>query len=218
MSTILKNIALKLRTSRLILVCGVLLCFCVVIYSSSVLFTLTKGPNPVPNEKIPATVAEIEKNLKLDLQNNKLEDAKVDEGFKKSNVNLFIPKIGLNLGILNGSEKVLEEGIWDKYPERFLQEKSNVVLSGHRFSIGLNPLGLERASPLLHADKLEKGDSIFLISANKTVNYKIVDKFSVKNNGLWIMDNSTDKTMLTLYTCGDEGADGDRIVFRGEAV
>lgn len=218
MSNKLKSLIKKLNQNKLLFYSGVFFSLCVVIYSSSVLFTLTKGPNPVPNEKVPATVAEIEKNLKLDLQNNKQDNAKVDEGFKKSNVNLFIPKIGLNLGILNGSERVLEEGIWDKYPERFLQEKSNIVLSGHRFSIGLNPLGLERASPLLHADKLEKGDSIFLISANKTINYKIVDKFSVKKNGLWIMDNSTDKTMLTLYTCGDEGADGDRIVFRGEAV
>jgi LPXTG-site transpeptidase (sortase) family protein len=207
-----------INQNKLLVYSAVFFSFCVIFYSSSILFTLTKGPNSIPEEKVSTTVAEIEKNLKLDLQNNKKDDTNVDDGFKKSNVNLFIPKIGLNLGILNGSEKVLEEGIWDKYPERFLQEKSNIVLSGHRFSIGLNPLGVERASPLLHADKLEKGDSIYLISATKTVNYKIVNKFKVSKNGLWIMDNSADKTMLTLYTCGEEGADGDRMVFRGEAV
>lgn len=133
--------------------------------------------------------------------------------FDQSDTVLFIPRLNLNLGVFTGDETTLEKGIWNRYPERTSDE--NIVLTGHRFTIGNNIFGYQRKSPLIHIEALEAGDSIFLISKDYESEYKVIEGFKIGPKDSWIEENGK-VSRLTLYSCTLAGADDGRYVVRAE--
>ena len=163
----------------------------------------------LPVKEIP--VDEVERIIEETVQVNSISDS---DTFENSEKVLLIPKIGAKLGIFDRGEDDLTRGIWHKFPERSNPLLGgNFILTGHRFSVGFNPLGQRRSSPLFNVNKLSEGDEVIVIWRAEVFRYTITEIFEVEPDGVWI-ETDTQEHILTLYTCGLVGRHGDRVVVR----
>lgn len=127
---------------------------------------------------------------------------------------VYIPKIGVSVHFKTGGPEVLNDGVWQRFPERGDPTKGgNFILSAHRFEVGFTPAETRRKSPFYHVGKLEVGDHILVDFQGKRYGYEIYEMKKVKPNQVEI-EEATEEPRLTLYTCTLQGqADGRDVVF-----
>ncbi len=126
---------------------------------------------------------------------------------------LYIPKIDINLPYNTGGAEVMEYGAWWRKPENGNPaDGGNFVLSAHRFIMGLTPEQTLRKSPFYNIDRLQNGDEIIIDYSGRRYVYTISDIFEVKPEDVHI-ENRTDSSQLTLYSCTLGGAQDGRNVF-----
>jgi sortase A len=205
----------KLVTPRTLLASIIALTSICIAYGITILYLL--APRETPSQEVESAITEIlDEHSQIAAENKepKAEEPKEDPNkLEVSDKTLFIPKIGLKVGIFSNGEKSLNHGMWNMFPERSDPEKGgNFVLSGHRFTIGFNPQGIYRDSPLINAGKLELGNDIIIVWKDKVFNYKIAKLYQVKPDDTHIEDN-TNEDKLTIYTCGLGGEKSNRLVF-----
>lgn len=126
---------------------------------------------------------------------------------------LYIPKIDINLPYGQGDERVMEHGAWWRRPENGNpKDGGNFILSAHRFIMGLTPEQTLRKSPFYNIDKLALGDEITIDYQGARYVYVISKIYAVKPNAVEI-ENRTDESQLTLYSCTLGGAaDGREVI------
>lgn len=126
---------------------------------------------------------------------------------------LYIPKIDINLPYGQGDEHVMEYGAWWRRPENGNpKDGGNFILSAHRFIMGLTPEQTLRKSPFYNIDKLALGDEITIDYQGARYVYVISKIYAVKPNAVEI-ENRTDESQLTLYSCTLGGAaDGREVI------
>ena len=125
---------------------------------------------------------------------------------------LYIPKIDINLPYSTGGAETMERGAWWRKPENGNpKDGGNFVLSAHRFIMGLTPQQTLRKSPFYNIDKLTVGDEIIIDYNGVRYNYVISEKQSVKPDAVEI-EQRTDQSQLTLYSCTLGGANDGRDV------
>lgn len=126
---------------------------------------------------------------------------------------LYIPKLNINLPYATGGAETMEHGAWWRRPENGNpKDGGNVVLSAHRFIMGLTPQQTIRKSPFYNIDKLRIGDEIIIDYDGKRYTYIISRLFDVKPDAVHI-ENRTETPQLTLYSCTLGGAADGRTVF-----
>lgn len=130
---------------------------------------------------------------------------------------IYIPKIGVNVELNAGDEKVLEKGAWHRFPERGDPlEGGNFIISAHRFSLGSTPGQTRQKSPFYHINKLEVGDQIIVDFGKKRYGYEITKHTEVKPDQVEIESplSPNDPSRMTLYTCTLKGeADGREVYY-----
>ena len=126
---------------------------------------------------------------------------------------LYIPKIDINLPYEQGDERVMEHGAWWRRPENGNpKDGGNFILSAHRFIMALTPEQTLRKSPFYNIDKLALGDEITIDYQGARYVYVISKIYAVKPNAVEI-ENRTDESQLTLYSCTLGGAaDGREVI------
>ena len=125
---------------------------------------------------------------------------------------LYIPKIDINLPYEQGDEHVMEYGAWWRRPENGNpKDGGNFILSAHRFIMGLTPEQTLRKSPFYNIDKLALDDEITIDYQSERYVYVISKIYAVKPNAVEI-ENRTDESQLTLYSCTLGGASDGREV------
>ena len=126
---------------------------------------------------------------------------------------LYVPKIDINLPYEQGDEHVMEYGAWWRRPENGNpKDGGNFILSAHRFIMGLTPEQTLRKSPFYNIDKLALGDEITIDYQGARYVYVISKIYAVKPNAVEI-ENRTDESQLTLYSCTLGGAaDGREVI------
>ena len=126
---------------------------------------------------------------------------------------LYIPKIDINLPYEQGDERVMEHGAWWRRPENGNpKDGGNFILSAHRFIMGLTPEQTLRKSPFYNIDKLALDDEITIDYQSERYVYVISKIYAVKPNAVEI-ENRTDESQLTLYSCTLGGAaDGREVI------
>jgi sortase A len=118
---------------------------------------------------------------------------------KKYFNDIIIPSIALDISIFEGSnEKVLDQGAWLKPNGSNPGENGNIILTGHRYTY------FNGVRPFYNMDKVVKGDEISIIWRGEKIDYKVLDKFTVKPQDTWV-ENQREGKYLTIYTC--EGLD-----------
>jgi LPXTG-site transpeptidase (sortase) family protein len=108
---------------------------------------------------------------------------------------VFIPKIGVDTPILEGSSLAVldrSEGVWHQTGNL---QNGNFVLAGHRFRY-LPP----NTSTLYNLGKLAKGDVISVDWQGKRVVYQVSEQKTVGAGDIDIL-NPAGKPRLTIYTC-----------------
>lgn len=129
---------------------------------------------------------------------------------------IYIPKIGVDVPLIDGGTEVLDKGAWHRFPERGDPEKGgNFIISAHRFSLGLTPGKTRTKSPFYHIEKLDTGDQIIVDFNKKRYGYEITSHKQVKPNETSIEDSldSGDDPRMTIYTCTFKGESDGREVF-----
>ena len=138
-----------------------------------------------------------------------------EEGlFSVSETNiLIIPKINVKIEIVEGEdESVLSKGAW-RMPQTSTPNKGgNTVLSAHRWKY--QPPS-EKTFYLL--DKLETGDSFYVIWEKKKYNYKVVSTSIVLPTDLSVLSPTTAPS-ITLLTCHPLFSTTKRLIVRGELI
>lgn len=126
---------------------------------------------------------------------------------------LIIPKISVHAPINPRGIATLENGaIWHRQPQNGDPVGGgNFVLAGHRYQFAITPDHTIRNSVLYDLDKMQLGDRILVDWKKKRYTYKISKLYSVKPNDIHIEERSEDSKM-TLYTCTLEGSTDGRIV------
>lgn len=80
-----------------------------------------------------------------------------------------------------------------------LGQQGNCALAGHR--------GGTSGPYFKYLNKLEKGDKIKVTDINGTEYlYQVLETFVVEPSDVWVADNDTEDTILTLITCQDNGS------------
>lgn len=147
-----------------------------------------------------------------EIDNNEVDsEYEVGTDFEVGVSYIEIPSIKLKLGVYTDTKNALEKGIRNVYPKRLISQ--NIVLTGHRFSIGLTKEGIKRGSPLYHIEKINKGDNIFYTLENKTYKYKVKEVSKVSSNDVYIESNNNN-SMITLYSCSLLGEQFGRYVVK----
>lgn len=126
---------------------------------------------------------------------------------------VVIPKISVNAKIYEGDSKVLDQGVWHRFPERGNPEiGGNFILAAHRYIFSFIPQKVTEKSVFYNIDKLNIDDKIYVDWQNKRYQYIVTEKFKVKPSDTQI-ESKSEKAKLTLYSCTREGqADGREVV------
>lgn len=122
-----------------------------------------------------------------------------------------IPKIGLKLPILHGTEpSVLQSGVghieWSSLPVG--GESTHCVLSGHR--------GLPSAKLFTDLDRLETGDIFTLQVLDETLVYEVDQILTVTPEDVEALQIVPGEDYCTLVTCTPYGVNTHRLLVRGK--
>jgi LPXTG-site transpeptidase (sortase) family protein len=125
---------------------------------------------------------------------------------------LVIPKIGVNMRILEGkNESVLWRGAWHIPGTSTPDKGGNTVISGHRwqYRAGSNTLYL--------ADRVKKGDLMVVYWNGKARKYRVTETKLVNPDAGYIQAPSA-KPRITVYTCAPLFSTKYRLVLIGEPI
>lgn len=144
-------------------------------------------------------------------QIKKNKDLNEDATLNYSENRILIPKIKVNMPILEGdTDKVLNMGIWHR-PGTGVPEEGNMVLTGHRVGYAFLPENIKNSTSFYHLDKLEREDSVLIFWNGVKYQYRITKKFVVD---YWdtSIEHKGEIEKLTLYTCHPLGTNKKRLV------
>lgn len=124
------------------------------------------------------------------------------EELKKMENSIVIPRIKASVQIFEGDqEDALSKGAWHRKPEQGNPLiGGNFIVTGHRFNFALTPSKVKNSSPFYNIDKLQNGDTIFIVWEGEVYEYEVSKIYTVKPNQVEIEDQS-EEHKLTLYTC-----------------
>jgi len=122
---------------------------------------------------------------------------------------LVIPRMLLDTPLIEGPQKdsfdLLNKGAWHLPFTNTPDKGGNTVIAGHRFSY-TGPRGI-----FYYLDKLQQGDEIGLWYQGKLYLYSVASSRTVKATEVSVQQ-PTDDTRLTLYTCTPLWNPTDRLV------
>lgn len=125
---------------------------------------------------------------------------------------LVIPKIGVDSPIVEGAgPEALNSGLWRRPHTSTPDKGGNTVITGHRFLYTSGP------TTFYNLDKLKVGDKFFMYWKGKEYDYEVTETLIVPATAVEIEQN-TDETMLTLYTCHPLWTSKDRLVVRAKLI
>lgn len=118
---------------------------------------------------------------------------------------LVIPKLNMQEVIHEGSGiDTLRQGLWRRPAASKPDAGSNTVLVGHR-------LTYDGPAVLYHLDKVEVGDSITVFWDQQRYDYTVIRKEQLPPSAVHI-EQPTDNSQLTIYTCTPLWSAHDRLV------
>ncbi|TDA69894.1 MAG: class E sortase [Clostridia bacterium] len=122
---------------------------------------------------------------------------------------VVVPKLDLWAAVVHGvSPKDLRRGPGHYPDSAWPPETGNVAIAGHRTTYG---------AWFRHLDKLEAGDTIYLVSSGRTYCYR-VEKVWVTEPTDWSVVAPTANPVLTLTTCNPLYSSRQRLVVRASMV
>jgi len=190
------------RSLRVVLVMWILLLACIMIYPWANYF-IKKSINP--SQQVLGT-AELKK-----------APEKVNSAPKQDPPSFYLKKddLEINAPIVDGiTDEDLAKGIGHHKDSVWPNQKGNVVLAGHNFS--LDP---ENKYGEVFADlrDLAIGDQVTITYQNKKYTYKIFKRETVAAKDISLFGKS-DAWQLTFYTCDPPKTDWRRLVFQAELI
>lgn len=128
--------------------------------------------------------------------------------FKKNDLEIKAP-------IVNGiSDEDLTKGIGHHPESVWPNQKGNVVIAGHSFSLNAdNPF----REVFARLREIEIGDQVTVTYQNRKYTYKVFKKETVSAKDTSLME-PTDNWILTFYTCDPPKTDWRRLVLQAELV
>jgi LPXTG-site transpeptidase (sortase) family protein len=143
-----------------------------------------------------------------------IEDSDVDNGgIEEIDNRLIIPVIGVDVGIVEGSDdSSLNKGAWHRPGTGDPENGGNMVITGHRFQY-LPPNNIT----FYHLDKVVEEDEIIVYWNEIEYDYVVVETFIVEPGDVEIEEDSA-YHMLTLYTCTPLWTANKRLIVRAEPV
>lgn len=136
---------------------------------------------------------------------------------EKTGNRIVIPKIGVNIAYDKGAAALDRGAEWRAPTNGNPADGGNFVIAAHRFSIQPTPMGTIEKSPFYRIDKLAVGDKVVVDYEGKRYGYEITKEFTVKPTQIEI-EARTNDPILTLYSCGLDGAEGDRFVLQAKRL
>ena len=136
---------------------------------------------------------------------------------QKSDNRIVIPKIGVDIAYGTGAAALDRGAEWRAPTSGNPQDGGNFVIAAHRFSIQPTPKSTVEKSPFYHIDQLTNGDKIVIDYEGKRYGYEVEKEFTVKPTQIEI-EARTNDPLLTLYSCGLSGADGERYVVQAKRL
>lgn len=133
---------------------------------------------------------------------------------KEQNVDkLIIPKISVDSPILSGDERVLENSVWHRFPDRGNpKDGGNFILAAHRYVFAWIPQRVNEQSILYNITKLNIGDMIYVDWQGQRYQYSVTEKRQVSPQEVSIEEKSK-VPILTLYSCTLNGErDGREVI------
>ncbi len=94
------------------------------------------------------------------------------------------------------------------------REKGNVVLSGHRWKFGKNPL----YKVFEDLDALKNGDRVTVHYRDQDYVYEVYEIETVAEDAIEILSQDVDDAIVTLYTCTPKYSARNRLVVRARLV
>ncbi len=125
---------------------------------------------------------------------------------------LLIPKIGVNIPVVEGGAEALQRGAWHLPGTAEGPENGNMVLSAHRFRY--RP---PSSTTFYLLDKLVVNDTLLLVWKGKGVVYRVTGTRIVEPTALNVLDPSP-TPRLTLITCTPLFSTARRLVVVAEPV
>lgn len=157
-------------------------------------------------------ITNTKQNVEITQGENTMEivDADIPETMGEYGVlgKIVIDKIGVEKNILDQTTDASLKLSVTKFYGPSINEEGNLCISGHNYKDTFGYL-----------DKMEKGDTFYLISkANfEKVTYKIYDKFTVNATELDCLDQETGgKREVTLITCNPGGV--TRLIIKAQEI
>lgn len=144
-------------------------------------------------------------------------DVKALPSPEKTGDRIVIPKIGVNIAYGKGAAALDSGAEWRSPASGNPADGGNFVIAAHRFSIQPTPKSTIEKSPFYHIDSVKSGDKIVVDYQGKRYGYEVTKEYTVKPNQIEI-EARTNDPILTLYSCGLEGADGDRLVVQAKRL
>ena len=144
-------------------------------------------------------------------------DVKTLPSPEQSGNRVIIPKIGVNIAYDKGEASLDRGAEWRAPGSGNPADGGNFVIAAHRFSIQPTPLATIEKSPFYHINRVGSGDKIVVDYNGKRYGYEVQKTYTVKPTQVEI-EARTDDPILTLYSCGLEGAEGDRVVVEAKRL
>jgi len=135
------------------------------------------------------------------------------ESAKEDKDAIFIPAVGVQAQIVQGSSNVLDMGVaWNRLPKQGSPATGgNMIITGHSFVWGLDPKQVKQNSIFYDLKSTKVGDEVLINWQGKQYKYAVQEVKTVKPNALDI-EFQTAKPRLTIYTCTAGGAADGRVV------
>jgi sortase A len=126
---------------------------------------------------------------------------------------LSIPKIGVDMPVLEGGESVLWKGGW-LFPGTALPgAEGNSVIFGHRFRY-LPPV----SNTFFKLDKLVAGDTFSVRWGGKSYSYRVITVSTVEPTDFSVLQPTPGASLMTLITCAPAFSTKFRLVVVGMLV
>lgn len=137
-------------------------------------------------------------------------DSNKDSSLPKEN-RLVIPQMGLDGEVFEGRyASTLNQGIWHRPQTSSPDQGGNTVFVAHRFTYSA-------PANFYHLDKLKVDDRIAVVWNQKLYNYKVREIKVVEPTAVEI-ENNTEESILTLYTCTPMWTAEQRLVVVSELL
>ena len=146
------------------------------------------------------------KNMDSYGENDEVEESTDSSGEKAAISILRIPKINLEIAVVDGVEKEDIKYVVGHFKDSVMPgEIGNLCVAGHRTS--------NYGQPFKEVDKLQEGDEIIFTYNGGEYVYTVNDSFVVTPYDTYILDNTEDKATMTLITCKLDSK--NRLIIKG---